>query len=73
MENRLDSRTIQRLRGDLWTDVDFDDLELDDSFRIIEPTGDLMEDEEGKIVFVVTNDPYINEQGQRVVEIEGVE
>lgn len=70
MENRI----IQRLRGDLWTDVAFEDLELDDSFRMIESnTGELVEDEDGKIIFVVTNDPYINENGQTVVEIKGVE
>ena len=69
----MENRTIQRLRGDLWTDVEFESLELDDSFRIIEPTGDIMTDEDGKIVFVVTNEPYINDMGQRVVEVEGVE
>lgn len=69
----MENRKIQRLRGDLWTDVLFEDLELDDSFRMIESTGELVENDEGKFIYVVTNDPYINEHGQTVVEIKAVE
>ena len=70
---KMENRTIQRLRGDLWTYVAFEDLELDDSFRMIESTGELVENDEGKFIYVVTNDPYINENGQTVVEIKAVE
>ena len=67
----MEIRTVQILKDYEWIEVDFSKLELGDTFRMFEPTGEPVIGDNGMSEWKVTSVPHpTNKDGVMAVEIE---
>jgi len=53
-----DFRKVEVLKYGEWVEVDFKDLHRFDTFRMFEPTGELVTDENGFTIFIADSEPF---------------
>lgn len=64
-----DKRRVQiRKGGDNWVDILFKDITILETFRVFEPTGELV-DVDGNTNFIATSNPYKNNKGVLTIKI----
>lgn len=65
----LQTRHTQVLREE-WEDIHFSELKKDDIFRLFEPTGEEVKDEEGLTQWRAISDPFHTGNGILTIETE---
>jgi hypothetical protein len=68
-EIKLEYRKVEKLIDNEWVKINFETLERGDAFRMFEPTGEEVIDDEGKKSWICGSDSYINDDGQWTVNI----
>jgi hypothetical protein len=66
----VDSRKCQIYYKDEWFTIPFDHIKAGDVFRLFEPTGEPVLDENGKDAWTALSNPYLDEDGTWGVECE---
>lgn len=69
-EQQETKRKVNVFRNNEWVECEFTDLKKDDSFRMFDDDGSIVEDDKGNTEFVALSDPYINDIGILEIEIE---
>jgi hypothetical protein len=59
----MDMRTVEVNRNGIWKAIDFKKLNKGDNFKMFEPTGEPVIDNNNNTVFYSTSEPYKNENG----------
>jgi hypothetical protein len=54
-----DLRKVEVLKYGEWVEIDFKDLHCFDIFRMFEPTGEPVTDENGFTVFIADSEPFV--------------
>lgn len=52
-------RTAQVLINDKWIDIEFKNIKEGDKFRLFEPDGTIVKDNDGNTEFIATSNPYL--------------
>lgn len=60
----MDFRTVQRLEGDKWVNIEFNQLRLDDNFRMFESTGEQVIGLGNTTEWVATSNPFLDKDNK---------
>lgn len=61
-------RTAEIYRDECWVPTDFDKVKKGDTFKLFEPDGTLVRDQNGNAVLVAVSDPYLNAEGVLTID-----
>lgn len=64
----MELRTVLVNRSGSWKEINFNELNKGDNFRLFEPNGDEVIDEKGGNIFYSTSEPYKNDDGIWTIE-----
>lgn len=57
----MEQRTCEIFTNGEWQTIDFSLVHTGDKFRLYEPTGEIVEDDDGNTEFTATSDSYFKE------------
>ena len=70
MKDGVNVRRAQILKGGLWQDIEFMEIKPRDTFRLFEPEGQPVKDNNGLTEFVAKAFPKVDSQGVKGIEVE---
>lgn len=66
MAKRKDLRIVKRKNGKKWVECKMKELTVGDQFRMWDPDGKIVRDNDNKYVFTVKTEPEYNKHGENV-------
>lgn len=66
----MDKRKVEVFTGVSWEEIEFEHLKTGDMFRMFEPDGASVEDDEGNRIFIAVSEPFLTDENIWAVKVK---
>jgi len=65
----MDKRKVEVFTDDGWEEIEFENLKVNDIFRMFESDGEPVEGEKGSHIFIAKSNPYLTEEDVWTIKV----